>query len=537
MSVYAKYDEPLYGRSGEPVTGATLTALIDRQINPSASDRKQRAAVAHAVYSGHLADLIIRAVGQQQNSATLKRDLKPFISAIRNDARDVTESVAVVYKNGAIRNLGGDGDESDTEVTEQEATLRTLALECALDEIGVQISHLGWLQGAQFAVPMVRRDRLNVDVVGPHIYDLVQDEDDPLGLPVGLAWPVSTTKLRDGLEEHRIYVLDGVSLRLFRVRTSSVLEVEREVEHSHGVLPAAPLRFARPLVGDDWHVVDQQRRLIEGTIEIGVILARLGLVRKTQCHRLMSLIGDLSTMPRGAELGDPETVVKADTGARPATKAPEVKVHDRVTPPDAFIRHVLFIVQCMIEPYGGHVQVDSGQPDIFGKIVIPHDTQAEHRRRQLTPTIAFERALWSAIVAMLRAESHPLAFALPLDIGDRLRVNFGELTRAVEDPVQHMTVVDWKLKRGLTSEVQLVREAHGGVPSDEAWRTIERRLDERARFNEMASERNLVTTIDGSVQRTPEANGAMGTPAREQNRAQAQDEQQQAGGPDAAQPT
>jgi hypothetical protein len=547
MTAYAHNDEPLYGPVGKPVEGKLLVELLRRQSPNVASDRKARASVAYDVYTGNLEPHILRAIGRQQSSETIRKDMQKFVSSVRNDARDVTESVAVVYQNGAIRHLGGDGDESDTETTAQEEALRRLAEEAELDEIGEQVNHLGWLQGPQFVVPLVRDEKLTADVVGPHVYDIVQDEANPLGMPVALAWPVGR-RVHEGTEECLVYVLDAVSLRLFRTRGDGFQQSGPAVEHIHGTLPAALMRFTRPLVGDDWYLVDRQRRLTQGTIETGVLLARMGLVRKAQCHKLLTIVGDLSTMAKGQEKADPETAIKANTSGKTPGQKPEIQVHEYETDPEKFIRQILFLVQCMVEPYGGHVQVDSGQPDIYGKVVIPPGRQSEHRKRQIKGVRRFEAQFWSAATSMLVAESHPLALDLqsPADMAKNLRVNFGVLALDLEDPAKATVFEDWRLSKGQTSEVQIKRRELGGGTTEEAWREIERNMEQRAAFNELAARFNLKTNDVNDVQTTPEANGAKGTPAREANRqenaadgenAPAQGESSSAGGQSSSQPT
>lgn len=518
-------DEPLYGRAGEPVAGDLLEELLKRQTQLHSSPRKRRAQVAYDVYQGDLAPLVLRAVHWQQESATLREAMAHFVAPLRNDARDVTEQVAVVYKNGAKRHFGGDGDETDTARSDEENALRLLAIESAIDEVAEQVNHLAWLQGPQFVVPMVRSDRLCADVIGPHIYDIIQNEADPLGHPVALAWHEMMTPDQ---QEVRVYVLDTVSLRQFRVARGKGFREEWSTEHGQRRMPAALMRFGRPLVGDDWHASGRQRRLIDGTVEVNVLMARMGLVRKAQCHMLFTAVGNLTGMAKGQEKTDPEGQVVADTGGRAGTV--DFKVHDFDTAPDNFITQVLFDVLCMIEPYGGHIQVDSGQPENFGKVVIPQSIQAEHRKRQIPSVMAFERDYWTAAAAMMRAERHPLAFDIPPidEIGKRLRVNFGELSRDLEDPEKATAYNDWLLSRGQTSEVQLMQRQLGNVDEDEAIRELDRIAGQRARWIDILAKHNVPADGQGNAQTMAQANGAMGTPQREANKQAAGGQPQQA---------
>ena len=515
-------DDPIFGVAGQPLEGPVLDMLLERQISPVATERKEIAWLAYDVFRNRIAGHILNAIRGQQNSRVIADDMAKVLSVVRNDAVDVTAQIAVVWKNSAERHFGGDGDEGDRVRTEQEQALFDLAEESAFNVLACEVNQLAFLQGPQFVVPVIRGAdrRLTADVIGPHVYDVVQDIDDPLGHPVGLAWHISKHRYGTSDIEHHVHVLDSVSLRRFVVRGQSRTEASR-VEHGYGRLPAACLRFTRPMAADDWTLVDTQLRLLRGVIEIGVKLARMNLVRKVQCHKLLTLIGDLSAVGGGQELGDPETGPQLDVpkGSPP----PTVTVHDFDTDPKRFISEILFAVQCIVEPYGGHVGADPGQPDLFGRVVIPPSVQAEHRKRQIPAALDFEKSWWAAAAAMMRADGHRLALAMPSpdDVRRNLRVNFGQLSRDLEDPEKAARNQDWQLSRGQTSEVEIMRRQLGGVSKEEAWREIERNMEDRKRFADLAARSNLSTSPNGSAQTLPQANGAMGTPAREAMKAAA----------------
>ncbi len=521
-------DEPILAPAGEPLDADTLQTLLDRQVTPEKSERKRLASITYDIYRNRFFEHVLRAIRHQQQSKELRDGMRRLMTSVRNDAADVTQQLAVVWKNGATRHLGGDGDESDTARTEQEDALRALALECALDAHAPIINQLAWLQGPQWAVPMVRgqgrRKKLTMDVVGPHIYDVVQDIDNPLGKPVGLAWHLSRRRYAIGNgagEEWSTHVLDAENLYHFKSRNGKHSLVGPPLRHGLGELPAACLRFTIPLAGDDWTLVDSQSRLVNGTIDVGVKLARMGLVRLAQCHKLLTVVGNLEGMPSGQNKSDPEGSVAVDTGNRGGSASVSIDVKDYDTSPRNFIHEVLFHALSMVEPYGGHIQVDSGQPDIYGRIVVPPNIQSEHRKAQVGPAKQFEADFWAGAVSMMRAEKHRLRTKLPGpdEVRDQLRVNFGSLTRDLEDPEKETKYQDWRLSRGQTSEVQLMRKQLGGASKDEAWREIQRNMDERKEFNDLARQSNLATNTEGKAMTAPEANGAMGTPVREAVRA------------------
>lgn len=522
-------DDPLHAPAGEPLPPEIVETLVQRQtldqrsMGHSSSTRKREAYEAYDIFRNRVRGLVAMAIFGQQENDTIRQGMLRQITKVRNDALDVTAQVAVVWKNGAERHLGSDGDESDTITTAQELALGKLAKESRFDVFADTINQLAWLVGPQFAVPMVRGGKLTCDVVGPHVYDIVQDVENPLGMPVGLAWHLSSHRIAQSVEHH-VFVLDAQTLTRYVTRGPGTTTVADVVEHRMGRLPAALLRFSLPMSGDEWFLTDAQSRLTSGTIDIGVKMARMGMVRKAQCLQLLSVIGRLEFLAKGQTLSNPEAPVAIDTGGKAGGGSVDLKVHDFDTDPKNFIAEILFHVQSMVEPYGGHVQVESGAPEIFGKVVIPPAIQAEHRKRQIPPATDFEVQWWSAAVAMMRAEGHPLARELPGpdEIAERLRLNFGQLTQELEDPTAAQAFEDWQISRGLTSQVRQMQRRLGGASEAEAKSQIERNMLNQAWFNDFAARQNLPTSTDGSTMTAPQANGAMGTPQREENRAQAQ---------------
>jgi len=513
-------DDALYGVSGQPLEPDVVTELLRRQTSPTGSVRKAAAWDAYDIYRNRIERQVLRAISMQQNSRTIAMDMAKLLTKVRNDASDITASIAQVWKNGAERSIGAETEAGEASTTEAEQALLDVVKETGFDSIACEVNQLAWLQGPQFVVPFMRGSKLRVDVIGPHVYDVVQDIEDPYGHPVGLAWRLGTPNGQT--TEHHVFILDTVSLTRYVVREGQPAKATDPVAHGYERLPAGCLRFTRPMAGDDWYMVDAQSRLTSGTIDVGVLMARMGLVRRCQNHNLLTIIGRLDSMPKGQESGDSEGAIVANAQAQAGGAFPvQIATHDYDVDPLNFIRHVLFLVQSMVEPYGGHVQVDSGQPEIFGKVVIPPQVQAEHRKAQIKPSLEFEGDLWGAAAAMMAAEGHPLATVLPApaELRAKLRVNFGELSQELEDPLAALAVEDWNLSRGLTSEIGIMRRRLGGATEKEARLTIERNMEARAWFSELASRENLSTTPTGQTQTTPEANGAMGTPAREANKA------------------
>lgn len=520
-------DIPLLDTAGQALSDENVDELLRRQVHPESSERKRSAKITYDIYRSCYEAHVLDGIRIQQNSETIRRDMARFLTKVRNDARDVTEQIAVVWQNGADRHLVAEGGGEDEDGTK---AIRSLAKQSRFDTVAAMANHLAWLQGPQFMVPMVRggkKKRLCTDLLSPHIYDIVQDIDDPLGDPVGLAWHLSHRQIGPNAVEDDIFILDAVSLRRFKVRSPSSGQVATEqmsreelpaVVHDYGKLPASYLRFTDPIAGDDWFLCEENSRLTTGTIEVAVKMARMGLVRRAQNHKLLTLIGAVGNMPKGQEKGDPEGQVIAPTER--GTGQVDIDVHDYDTPPTNFILEILFWVQSMVEPLGGRVRVDSGEPQIFGRIEIPHEVQVEHRDGQVQPATDTEQTHWAAATHVAKAAGLPEAIALPKPevVEDNLRVDFGQLSRAMKDPEKQTVHEDWMLAHGQTSEVEIMRKRLGGASREEAQKEIERNLEDRAWYIDALASRNVPAGGDGEAMTAAQANGAMGTPAREANR-------------------
>jgi hypothetical protein len=503
--------EPIYAQLGEPLGDEQAAELVKRQRTFSSAARKAAMWAKYRVYREDVLDLVEAAIDRRQNDPSTREEMKKFAATERNDALDITRDAAVVWKHGPTRTI------ADAKGEEQDA-LAQLVRESSIDTIAPIINHLGFLQGPQIAIPMVRGGVLNVDHLPSHLPDIALNIDDPTGEPAAVAYPTAYDDLYMHNAPSRVVLVDPVFVRTYTFKGDRPEEiVERRVRHDAMFCPVATFRSRPTILGDEWWDALTNQRLIDGTIKILLVLTVLDYVRKTQNKHLLSMTGNLEGVPEGQTL-DPEHPLYG------RARSPDQVAFDTLnfnTDPLFFIRHALFLAHCLAEPFGGRVDVASGQPAEYAKIVIPDEAQTELRNAQLPMAQLFERHFWAAASAMMRAYGHPLAGKLPDPAGmeERLRVDFGLLARTIADPRADSDRRNWELQKGQTSQFRLMQERLGpGVTKTEARQRVLENLDEQAEFNDLVTKRNLGMSQDGSVITASQAFGAQGTPAREANR-------------------
>lgn len=512
MNLPRQDEAPLYAKLGEPIEEDMLGVLLRRTRGMSA--RKLSMFRKYRVWREDTRDLVLDAIFTRQNDDSTRREMAKFITGVRNDALDITRDSAVVWKHGANRSLRG---RTSKKVRNAIADLER---ETMIDTLAPSINQLGFLQGPQITVPVVRGGRLNLDNLPAHLHEPVFNIDDPCGEPAAVAWTESYAQ--DG-RPARTIVLDSQTLRHFEwTGDRPVEDVDARITHGGGYCPCATFRIRPPLLGDDWHDVTLNQRLVEGTVEILIVLTALAFVRKTQCKRLLTMVGKTEGLPKGQVIGPERPIVAKTSGGKAGL---DIDAIDFDTPPDSFLKHALFLAHSMAEPFGGRVESASGEPLEFAKIVIPYESQTELRHAQIPHAIVYEQHLWAAAVTMMNAQGHRHAEALPdaREMEERIQSEYGTLSRTIADPNMASAQDDHDLKHGLTSEYRLMANRLGpGSNLDDARRRVREHLDERAEFNDAVTTRDL--NMGGKVQTAPQAFGALGTPAREANRADAQHE-------------
>ena len=503
------YPAGAYGPSpGSVLPDEEAEKLVERVSRRFEDDeRKKRAYERYRIFTEDYSDLIEARIDYAWSDSETKIELKKFISLAMNPALDITKQVAVVYKQGVRRFVDGANEK------EQDAVHNALN-QSQINRMAPQWNRLAFLLGPVCVIPVVRNKRLTWDTLLPHFYDIVRDEKDPMGPPKAVAWTLSSS---DELSQKSdTVVLDGKSWRYYKTTDGQVRLVD-EVDHKTGVFPGSILRFDTPLDSDWWGAARNQR-LVHGTVDVGVINAVLNFVRKSQNHKLLTIIGKLANVPQGQKK-DPEHALVAN---KRQGEPLEIQALDFDTDPENFVKHIRFIYEQLIESFGipGHsvtFDAGSGSGSPAERLRMSHEGLTELRNEQIPYAREFEHDLVSKATRMMRAMNHPMAPDLPKDedMDDGYRIEFAELARAFNDPMAEANYIDWQLRTGQTSVPRLLRQKNPTLSPTQTKALLDEILEEQSEWHDKVTKRNMGLDGEENIETAAQAFGKQGPKVRD----------------------
>lgn len=501
------YPAGAFGPAPATVLGeADVEKLLDKAQEFNSDRRKVDAWKRWRIYTEDFKSLIDDRISALWHDPETRSELRRFTTVTLNLGLDVTRQIAVVYKQGARRTIDGVPDK-------QQDAFHQLALESWIDVEAPRWNQLAFLLGPVCVIPIMRRGRLRWETLLPHYYDIVRDPDDPMGAPLAVCFTVCSDDELSGTAD--TVIVDGVSWRYYTTGRGKP-KLVNEVPHGAGTFPGAILRFDIPY-SSDWWGGPRNQRLFDGTIDVGTTNTALNFVRKSQCHKLLTVIGRLSGMATGQKK-DPETPVMVNEG-REDRGATKIEALDFDTDPANFIKHIRFTYESVIESFGipgSAVTFDATSGTEGERLRLSNEGLTEIRNEQIPFCRRFEHELWAKAIRVLRAGMHPLRSSLPSPdvIEDAFRIEFPELARTFADPNAETAFTDWQLSKGLTSELRLLRRSNPTMNTEQLRDLHEKILEERAEFNDAVTKRNLHMSGD-KVQTAAEAFGAMGPAMRD----------------------
>lgn len=455
-NVYTLADKEL-----EPVmaeSNGVSEDVIKLAINRlDASHRTQlQLAKFNILASSHEEEIQHKIYSQTPNIA---RDVCKFISVSINPAADIVESVTAVYNRPPQRTL-------DTESEDQGRATMRIFRESQMDAIGKQLAQVAYFVGPVAVLPAVRRGMLRLDALMPFDYEPVLDIQDPCGKPVALVFTTSLHGADYG-------VVDESGKRFYKVEQEGAsgqvksMQLVLESLSDVGVPAFEILRFDVCTNPMDWHNAGKHKRIVDGALEVGRIVARMGYVRRTQDKKLLGIIGDLDKLADGQNLGDDHPVM-AQIDENAATQQVTFDALDYDTSPNNFFAQIRFFIENMAESTGVSVQLTTPSGPASYDLRFDHDQLAELRDALVWHAEHFERHLWPLCMDIVKASDHPLNFTLPNgeELSQNLAVEFGRLTRRFADPAQERDHWDWLLKKGQASMADLWRRFRDPFATD-----------------------------------------------------------------------
>lgn len=485
-------------------------------------DRRKRQFRRYLILSEEHGGLIWEEIKNRYSDEETKAQLLNWISVRENVALEVTDKVATVFRPGVRRVLSGGTEKSRD-------AFRSLIEESLLDVWAPTWARHSWFSGPVTVIPNFRAKRLCWDTLLPHQYEVVPDPDDPFGTPVAVAYadePTNADPSRRYRQAPSYKIVDGHSWRTYSLVFGAFRETSDVVEHGLGEFPGATLRSNAAL---DWWGGNLHQRLEDATLEVGIINAALGFVRKAQNKQLLTLVGPLDGAFAKRQTLDPDLPLTANTGNRGGSGV-TINTLNFDTSPDNFARHISLIKESVYEAYD-LITTTPGFYDASDKTITPSggsrvtDSFAgltEQRNRQLVFARPFDKELLGKANRLARRFKHSLHEELPSDedFTSGYSAEYGRLTRQFADPKAEREHRQWEMRMGLTSPRQMMRDENPGLDEAELKKRQNTYLQETSEWNDEVTKRNLATQPNGQIQTAAESNGARGPEVRDQNKPQ-----------------
>lgn len=476
-----------------PVGGAFSNWPQQTQADYS---RKWSALRRLRVWQEDFKDAIIGRIAETHAQPSTRERISKFASVTLNPAKDITNSVCVAYDAGVRRILKG-------ATQEQQQAFADLVKESQAATKAPTWLRYAFLLGPTLLVPVVRKGKLQIELIRPEVADILQDDDDPMGNPSAAVWSTSGVGAS--------YVMLDQSA--WRYLDDQGKDTKPPQVHGLGYWPGAVARLDEP--EDNWWPRNYQERLYDGTISCAHTYSVMQWVRKAQNKKFWTVIGQLDEVARG-QMMDSELGLTLNSNPNEA----QIQVHDFDISPKNFLDTIRFTIETLIESYGipqSAVSYDVAADGGALAISIKRERLTHIRETQIPHMDRAERDLWPKAVAIAKAAGHPLASQLPEPDEVRYMLDLQwPVMRTIDDPEKREALYQQKIKRGGASPVDMIQEDHPELTREECIELMRQNLADQSALAEELASRNLVADLSNGVMSTAEVLGRMGPIVRDQ---------------------
>ena len=483
---------------------------------PETMRRKRQSYMRWKIWQGKIAPYVAQRVDTLYERKKIRDSIKRYVTDSFSPARDVVRSVCQVYKQTPRRVVGrkGGGKKRDD-------ALQLLYKRSKWDKIAPTINCLAYFVGPLQVIPRPSKTGMGFDVLMPHDYDAVLDEDDPCGSPPSaIAFTIPQ-------ESADVCIIDASGWRYFKLTNGSGFEEVPSMRRAYSWRTVEEVRVDVPLDVRDYYSSDVHNRIVECGIEIGLCAALMGHVRKTQNKYLLTVTGDTANLPKGQDTGDPEGAVILPTarGQGPSTLQAQALPFD--VDPANFLRQIRIYLEVMAESTGVQVVNATSQNGQTIDVEFSYDGLNELRNAQVPFFRDFEMRLAQCMVRWADEKGYEGRYDLPTpeQIEAGFRVDFGKLSRRFDDPDKEMRYKDWEIKYGLESPLGLLRPKHPEASDEELKAIQDENMEETSKWNDEITKRNMALGgNDPGIVTAAQANGAAGAQAKNDGKRAAADQ-------------
>jgi hypothetical protein len=396
-----------------------------------------------------------------------------------------------------------------------------------VDEWLQDLHKMSWFLVESIVVPKIANGKMRTDILLPFFYDPILDPDDPQGDPIAYVWTTRSynphqtllERITPNVRQDEIVILDSESWRIYKHGATDPTSEHKTLPHNLGYVPAARLRFSRPMDGMPFGDFRRHRRVLDGTIACATIWTKLNYIRKAQDRKLPVAIGDFETTD-DSQTADPEAGVKI--GA-PTTNAVSFEIQDFNTDPVNHIKHISVVYDKVAKAYGGAADVSMGMAgSVAPNITFSHDAQTEIRVDQIPYARDFERNLAAIVCDMAKQNKAGMddvelveALPDPDEIREDFSVQFAPLSRKFANFSEEQAFMEFQKANGLASQIDFAKRQDPDLTDEQADDFVMRKIEEAARFNDVAASRNMPMDGESGMKTLPEVIGKTGPEARD----------------------
>lgn len=470
---------------------------------PATSRRKMAAFKRWRIWQGQISPFVKEKIDDIYDTERIRESVKRHVNNAYNPARDIVTAVCQVYKQAPKRTVRKAGKR-------KLEALHRLYLRSKLDRMAAQLNRIAYFVGPTLVLPRVGKKRAGFEIILPHDYDVVLDEDNPHGPPAAVAF-------RSPKKGTDMCVIDGSGKRYFKfgaghddLGLGPVDELHDLHEPAKEHKPYAIFRLDCPIDIYDWHSAMLHERIVDVSIDVNVVWAQMGHVRKSQNKRLLRAQGNLSQLPKGQNAADPEGALMAPA----INNAPiEVDTLDFNTSPETFIMNIRMLYETAAESTGVQIVSLTSQNGSAIDIEFAFDGLTEIRNAMVPHCRDGEKDLALAMVQAAIESGYDERSQLPTleEIETGFRVDFCKLSRRFDDPSKEIEYKDWEIKYGLESPLGLLRTRHPEASDEELQEIQDENLEITSKWNDEITKRNMASPDgSGAITTAAQANGAMG---------------------------
>lgn len=501
-------EKPLVMKRGESISQEMLRSASER-LSPSNRDpHRRQIAKKWDILTGAVQAHAEKRLEGQYSSDVAREGTKSQISRTMNPAQDIVTRLCQVYQNGVRRRVAGT-------TKKKNKALAQLYREAHASAMGQDWNREAYFVGPDTVVPRVKSGRMAFDTILPHRRIPVLDEDDPCGKPLGVIYEAS----RQG-DYCTLVSVDQQRTAVWSTGPGGQLKEIASVPNSSEQEQAAPfaeLRFDTPRDPADYDSSWRHQRLADGTVDAVVVAAVMGHVRKTQNKKLLYVQGALEALTKGQNLGDPDKPVFLPTPVGQENSLAFGSI-DFDQPVDSFLAQLRFLYAAMAESTGVPAMVSMEGPI---DLQFAYDGLSEERDSQIVFVDEFERDLACAMVMAAVDGGHPVADDLPSveEVRKGLTVQYGKMSRRLSDPLAEQQALDWEVRHGLISVLDLLGKRHPDLDDEELLKKLQETLETNTQYWDFMARTNMAGQDPGSgapvdpsgkVVSAAQANGARG---------------------------